>query len=718
MPPQNGNIMTSWTESSALTEYTNRARTILFVGLTAAFVGSTLGVAISFMPGSIGATELWLIVTCAVVSGTLLLALMLMPPGRLPLIAASATIFFALYLAAGSIAAFLTTGELVLMFPYLLWYYPLVAFNKFTNQEKSRRFIDYLIVASAILVFLAYLVEAEIEHYPLQLGPPLIFILSFIAFALFLDLFAQYRERYVTEAERRLALERASASLRHNDERLRQLFDRSGTGIGYLDTRGRIESCNNKFLDMTRFGASLGREFAELLHPEDRTTWLAAFSGIAKGESPTFDFEGRLAASSGQPRTIHASFVFMPASDLLPDAIMFICQDVTDHRTAEEKLRQSQKIESLGQLTGGIAHDFNNLLTVILGNGEMLELDQTISPRGKQLAQTVVSAAERGADLTRRLLAFARRQPLEPKVIDVNKLIHGVESLLRRTLNEDIDIEIAGAGGLWRAEIDPSQLEAALLNLVINARDAMPEGGRLTIETANAILDDAYADANTEVTAGQYVMVSVTDTGSGMTKTVMERAFEPFFTTKGAAKGSGLGLSMIYGFVKQSGGHAKIYSEPGEGTSVKLYLPRSHAAGESITDLADIKPDTVGTERILVVEDDNLVRQNVLNQLADLGYHAIGAENGKAALEILKSGQSFDLLFTDVVMPGGMNGRQLSEAARNLYPDLKVLFTSGYTENAIVHQGRLDRGVHLLSKPYRREELAAKLRKVLDSGPS
>lgn len=271
---------------------------------------------------------------------------------------------------------------------------------------------------------------------------------------------------------------------------------------------------------------------------------------------------------------------------------------------------------------------------------------------------------------------------------------------------------------MWRAEIDPSQLEAALLNLVINARDAMPEGGRLTIETANAILDDAYADANTEVTAGQYVMVSVTDTGSGMTKTVMERAFEPFFTTKGAAKGSGLGLSMIYGFVKQSGGHAKIYSEPGEGTSVKLYLPRSHAAGESITDLADIKPDTVGTERILVVEDDNLVRQNVLNQLADLGYHAIGAENGKAALEILKSGQSFDLLFTDVVMPGGMNGRQLSEAARNLYPDLKVLFTSGYTENAIVHQGRLDRGVHLLSKPYRREELAAKLRKVLDSGPS
>ncbi|MEW6090646.1 MAG: ATP-binding protein, partial [Pseudomonadota bacterium] len=276
----------------------------------------------------------------------------------------------------------------------------------------------------------------------------------------------------------------------------------------------------------------------------------------------------------------------------------------------------------------------------------------------------------------------------------------------------------AGAGGLWRAEIDPGQLEAALVNLAVNARDAMPEGGRLTIETSNAMLDDNYADANNDVKPGQYVMISVTDTGTGMTRETLERAFEPFFTTKGSGRGSGLGLSMVFGFVKQSGGHAKIYSEPGEGTSVKIYLPRSHAAGETAYAPAGAAPESAGTGHILVVEDDELVRQNVLHQLADLGYHVTGAENGVMALLILKADESIDLLFTDVVMPGGMNGRQLAEAATEMRPGLKVLFTSGYTENAIVHQGRLDRGVQLLSKPYRREELAAKIRKVMDTDPA
>ena len=712
MPAEYGNAMTPFTKASA--EYARRARTILLVGLSIALVGSLLGIAFSFVPGSISTAEMWLISICGAVSGVLLLVLTLKPSESLPFIAASASIFFAFYLAAASLVAFFQTGELVLMFPYLFWYFPLIAFNKFTNPGRSRRFIDYLIIASAAFVFAVYLATEEFEHYALQLGAPSVFLLSFVSFALFLNLFAQYRERYVAEAERLQALEAASLSLRQNDERLRQLFDSSGTGIGYLGIDGAIQSCNNTFLEITRFDASLGRSFEELVHPEDRDKWLEGFRTLSNRENTSFDFEGRLAGKGPNIRKIHANFVFTPASRLLPESIMFICRDVTAQRAAEENLRQSQKIESLGLLTGGIAHDFNNLLTVILGNGEMLERDQTISPRGKQLAQTVVTAAERGADLTKRLLAFARRQPLEPKVIDVNKLINGIEGLLRRTLNEDIDLEIAGAGGLWRAEIDPGQLEAALVNLAVNARDAMPEGGRLTIETSNAMLDDRYADANNDVKPGQYVMISVTDTGTGMTRETLERAFEPFFTTKGSGRGSGLGLSMVFGFVKQSGGHAKIYSELGEGTSVKIYLPRSHAAGEAAYVHAGAAPESTGTGHILVVEDDELVRQNVLHQLADLGYHVTGAENGVMALLILKADESIDLLFTDVVMPGGMNGRQLAEAATEMRPGLKVLFTSGYTENAIVHQGRLDRGVQLLSKPYRREELAAKIRKVLD----
>ncbi|MAU59435.1 MAG: hypothetical protein CMI62_01755 [Parvibaculum sp.] len=708
--------MTPFTEASA--EYARRARTILLVGLSIAFVGSLLGIAFSFVPGSISTAEIWLISICGAVSGILLLVLVLKPAENLPLIAASAAIFFAFYLAAASLVAFNQTGELVLMFPYLFWYFPLIAFNKFTNPSQSRRFIDYLIVASAAFVFAVYLALEDIEHYALQLGAPSVFLLSFVSYALFLNLFAQYRERYVAEAERLQALETASLSLRQNDERLRQLFDSSGTGIGYLGINGAIQSCNNTFLEITRFDASLGRSFEELLHPEDRGKWLEDFRSLSNRERTSFDFEGRLAGKGPNARKIHANFVFTPASRLLPESIMFICRDVTAQRAAEENLRQSQKIESLGQLTGGIAHDFNNLLTVILGNGEMLERDETINPRSRQLAQTVVTAAERGADLTKRLLAFARRQPLEPKVIDVNKLIHGIEGLLRRTLNEDIDLEIAGAGGLWRAEIDPGQLEAALVNLAVNARDAMPDGGRLTIETSNATLDDSYADAHSDVTPGQYVMVSVTDTGSGMSKETLERAFEPFFTTKGAGRGSGLGLSMVFGFVKQSGGHAKIYSELGEGTCVKIYLPRSQAESDAAYQPGPERPESTGTEHVLVVEDDELVRQNVLRQLADLGYRVTGAENGVKALDILKSDASIDLLFTDVVMPGGMNGRQLAEAAVKFRPSLKVLFTSGYTENAIVHQGRLDRGVQLLSKPYRREELAAKIRKVMEADPA
>ncbi|MBC2769223.1 hybrid sensor histidine kinase/response regulator [Pusillimonas minor] len=387
-------------------------------------------------------------------------------------------------------------------------------------------------------------------------------------------------------------------------------------------------------------------------------------------------------------------------------------RDVTERREMAERLNQSQKMEAIGQLTGGIAHDFNNLLTVILGNAELLKESLDDQPSLRLFAEMSASAAERGAELTNRLLAFARRQALEPKVIDTNKLVSGIEGLLRRALNEDIDIELVRGGGVWPAEVDPSQLESAILNMAINARDAMPGGGKLTIETANARLDDAYAESHPDVKPGQYVMISVSDTGTGMPAEVIAKAFEPFYTTKPAGKGSGLGLSMVYGFVKQSGGHIKIYSEIGEGTTIRLYFPRANPTG--IDDAFEPARAVVpGHEHILVVEDDDLVRTHVVTQLKGLGYRVTEAASGQVALDLIKRHNDIDLLFTDVVMPGGMNGRQLADQAMALRPQLKVLYTSGYTENAIVHHGRLDQGVHLLAKPYRRSDLAAKLRKAL-----
>ncbi|WOD39062.1 PAS domain S-box protein [Nodosilinea sp. E11] len=387
-------------------------------------------------------------------------------------------------------------------------------------------------------------------------------------------------------------------------------------------------------------------------------------------------------------------------------------QDISDRLAIEEHLRQAQRLESVGQLTGGIAHDFNNLLTVILGNAEllseMLEADSRLHP----LAEMIGSAAKRGADLTQRLLAFARRQALEPEAVNVNQLIAHMDGLLRRTLGEHIEIEVVQGAGLWPALVDPSQLESALLNLCLNARDAMVQGGRLTIETANMHLNQDYANQHMEVVPGQYVMVAVSDTGTGIAPEHMERVFEPFFTTKEKGKGTGLGLSMVYGFIKQSGGHIKVYSELGQGTTLRMYLPRFWGGDQA-------KPQrpggavSGGAELILLVEDDDLVRRYAQDQLTELGYRVLIADNGLAALAILRQRDDIDLLFTDVVMPGGMSGRELADQALQLRPQLRVLYTSGYTENAIVHQGRLDPGVHLLTKPYGRAELSLKIRAAL-----
>lgn len=401
-------------------------------------------------------------------------------------------------------------------------------------------------------------------------------------------------------------------------------------------------------------------------------------------------------------------------------------QDVTERVETDERLRQAQKMEAVGQLTGGVAHDFNNLLTVILGNAESLveELGDTGSgDRRQELLKTqadmICQAGTRASELTHRLLAFARKQPLNPRLTHINRLIGDTESLLRRTLTETIDIELVRGSGLWEALVDPHELQNALLNLAINARDAMPEGGKLTIETANMSVDMDYGKMH-GIQAGQYVTVAVSDTGTGMDAATVERAFDPFFTTKPEGKGSGLGLSMVYGFARQSGGHVKIYSEPEQGTTVRLYLPRSAADEPPAPTAEQLSVDTgelpEGDERVLVVEDDDMVRQYAVSSLRRLGYRVEACAEAHPALRELRDNGPFDLLLTDVVLTGGLSGRQLADQALQEFPELKVLYMSGYTENAIVHHGRLDRGVHLLNKPFRVAHLARRLREVID-GP-
>jgi PAS domain S-box-containing protein len=390
---------------------------------------------------------------------------------------------------------------------------------------------------------------------------------------------------------------------------------------------------------------------------------------------------------------------------------------------SEEQLRQSQKMDAIGQLTGGVAHDFNNLLTIIVGNLEVMQRRLKSSGADLQgLSRPVDSAmrgAQRAASLTQRLLAFSRQQPLDPRPVDVSRLVSDMSDLLRRTIGEQVTVEAVLAGGLWRAHVDANQLEMAILNLTVNARDAMSDGGKLTIETSNASLDDGYAKDQVEVVPGQYVMVAVTDNGIGMDEETVQRAFEPFFTTKDVGHGTGLGLSQVYGFVKQSGGHVKIYSEPGEGTTVKIYLPRWHAGAEEVAVAAAERIARAHAgETILVVEDDDDVRAHTSNVIGELGYTVLQASNGKAALNLMDRHPEIQLLFTDVGLPGGMNGRQLADAARKKRKHLKVLFTTGYARNAIVHEGRLDPGVSLITKPFTFAALADKLRTLLDAKPA
>ena len=484
------------------------------------------------------------------------------------------------------------------------------------------------------------------------------------------------------------------------------------------DREGRWLSVSPAWTDLLGWTEQdlLGRTSEWMEHPDDRATMRDWLARLAAGEETVERFESRFRSSTGG----YSRFSWTAVAE---DGLVYcVARDVTREieaaealREAEETLRQAQKMETVGQLTGGVAHDFNNLLQIISGNLELMQRNlPEDAPRLRRAAENAMTGARRAAQLTQRLLAFSRRQPLQPKPTDVNGLIAGMSELLGRTLGEIVEIAITPAPNLWRVEVDPNQLENALLNLAINARDAMPEGGRLTIETANETVDARTRD----IAPGEYVTISVADTGVGMARDVLERAFEPFFTTKEVGKGTGLGLSMVYGFVRQSGGYVKAISELGGGATVRIYLPR--LVGEDARHPGEAQPEPVeprrgGGETILVCEDDDHVRAYSVGVLRDLGYHVLEAHDGPSALRLLERQDGrVDLLFTDVVLPSGMTGAALAERARALRPSLKVLFASGYARDAIVHHGRLDPGVELISKPFTFNNLAGRVRAVLD----
>jgi PAS domain S-box-containing protein len=457
---------------------------------------------------------------------------------------------------------------------------------------------------------------------------------------------------------------------------------------------------------------AIGRRVIDLIVPDDDVI------SFSEGRSKAFSGEmlrnvvEKRKRKDGSIIDVQLASAPVFAKDGSVRAVVVAIEDITNRKMLEEQLRQSQKMEAIGQLTGGLSHDFNNLLAIIIGNLDLLRDQVGWNPDAAEAVEEALGASLRGADLNRRLLAFARRQPLQPKNVDLNELVAGLTKLLERTLGEHIEIILSPADGLWPLVVDPAQLESALTNLVVNARDAMPRGGRLTIGTRNVSIDRDYADTHSDVVPGDYVVLEVSDTGTGMPPEVVARVFEPFFTTKDKDKGTGLGLSMVFGFVKQSGGHVQVYSEVGIGTTLRLYLSRAASAGVEAKPAAAVALPR-GHETVLAVEDNPGLRRILIKQLEDLGYRVLEAENAQSAIEILKREPRIDLLFTDIVLPGGVNGSELAHMAEAMRSDLKVLFTSGFPEAAFGPSGALPAGAMLLGKPYRKEELAQRLRESL-----
>jgi PAS domain S-box-containing protein len=505
---------------------------------------------------------------------------------------------------------------------------------------------------------------------------------------------------------------RTQKALNQEIEERRRIFETSQDLILVTDTAGNFVQVSPSSMTILGYRPQemIGRSAVEFIHPDDLDSTREEMRSARRGHQMR-NFETRYVHKDGQAVTL----TWMGTWSEPVRRHFFVGRDLTEKRAAEAQFRQAQKMEAVGQLTGGVAHDFNNILTVITGTIGILTDALADRPQLVAVAKMIDEAAERGASLTKHLLAFARRQPLQPREVDVNALILETAKLLHPTLGEQIEIAPLLAEDAWTALVDPSQLTTAILNLALNARDAMPAGGKRALETNNIYLDEGYASMHSEVTVGNYVMIAVSDTGSGIPAADLEKVFDPFFTTKEVGKGTGLGLSMVFGFVKQSNGHIKIYSEEGHGTTVKIYLPRATGLDQTVAELSASSRIEGGHEVVLVVEDDALVRRYVITQIESLGYATLEVGNAAEALDVIGNAATIDLLFTDMIMPGAMNGRQLVDEALKRRPSLKTLFTSGYTENAIVHHGRLDSGVLLLAKPYRKSDLARMIRMALDS---
>ncbi|HEY1795175.1 MAG TPA: CHASE3 domain-containing protein, partial [Stellaceae bacterium] len=491
-----------------------------------------------------------------------------------------------------------------------------------------------------------------------------------------------------------------------SEQILQATLDSVREGVGAFDRRGHLRAWNRLFAQMLDIPPEAIEQGAPLpAGNADETPLGSQIRGLAA--RPT----GRPTLAEHQG--VQGSTVEIFHNPRAEGGAVVTMLDISERRRAEEGLRQAQRLDSMGRMTGAVAHDFNNLLTVIIGSLDLLRRAVTGNDRALSRINMMTIAAERASTLTKQLLAFARRQPLQPQIVNPGSIVQGILPLIQRAAGEAITVETVIGAGLWNTAVDAAEFQSALLNLTINARDAIADSGKLTLELANAMLDDDYAAQHAEVEPGQYVMFAITDTGKGMDAATIERALDPFFTTKPPGQGTGLGLPQVYGFVKQTGGHLKIYSEVGEGTTVKLYLPRS--LGQETVHVGPVAvPAITGKETVLLVDDDEIVRDTVAAMLEDFGFTVIQAPGGTEALTILEQGAAIDLLLTDVVMPGEISGRVLAERAAKVKPGLKVLFTSGYTENAIVHNGRLDPGVELLSKPYGRDQLAAKVRRILD----
>lgn len=503
---------------------------------------------------------------------------------------------------------------------------------------------------------------------------------------------------------------KAEALTREIEER-RRLFETSLDLILTADRTGLILRASPASRAILGYEPEemIGRSGIEFVHADDLDSTREEMRMARLGKQ-TRNFETRYMHKDGHPVTLSWTGVWSNPEQ----QHFFIGRDITEHIKLEQQLRQAQKMDAVGHLTGGIAHDFNNILTIIIGMSEILAAAVKDDPKLSLVARSIDDAAERGAGLTQHLLAFARKQTLRPRTTDINELIADTVRLLRPALGEHIEIECVLERDAWRALVDPTQLTSALLNLAVNARDAMASGGKLTIESNNVVLDESYCRMHSDIRPGYFVLIAVSDTGGGIAPAIRDKVFEPFFTTKEVGKGTGLGLSMVYGFVKQSAGHIKIYSEENHGTTIRIYLPRSGDGSADTNDAPSVDLEARGEgETILVAEDDPMVRNYVVEQIKSLGYRTLSAAHGLEALAIIERGERVDLLFTDVIMPGGMNGRQLADSAQRCRPDLKVVFTSGYTENAIVHHGRLDPGVLLLTKPYRKSDLARMLRLAL-----